>query len=171
MVKYEIRKATIDDLDAIFSIIQKVGTEYGSTSKFVCSKNNKVYENMILSSPAYVAVSENGEIVGSLLLHHDTKDGEGVYKAAGLNSKEISTTIIFETCEVLPEHRGNSLQYLLCKQALKELKAQKYYKKAVCTVHPDNKYSLRNMEKIGFKVAQLTKLYLGYDRFVLIKKI
>jgi len=45
------------------------------------------------------------------------------------------------------------------------------FNKFVCTVHPDNKYSLNNMLDNGYEIVMTTKLYGGLDRHVIVKNI
>ena len=61
---------------------------------------------------------------------------------------------------VLAEARGNGLQlYVL--QKMDELSKEKGYKYAVSTVHPDNIFCIRNMEKHGFIYHQTKEFTRG----------
>ena len=91
-----------------------------------------------------------------------------------LNSFDLSMKIKYSdvadygTMFVNPKYIGNQLQY----QMLKELDGYSLklgYKYAICTVHPDNKYSIKNLLLDGFELKRnkefkrgVRNIYLKY---------
>ena len=71
---------------------------------------------------------------------------------------------------VVPEYQGYGLQYeLFCQsEAIVKNKQMRYL---MATVHPDNIYSFRNMEKLGMKAVLETKKYGGKRRYVMSKTL
>lgn len=68
----------------------------------------------------------------------------------------------YKLCIVKSEYRGNSLQYSLGTElikAAKELNVQIL----CCTASPHNPYSIRNIEKLGFKYNKTLQKY-GFER-------
>ena len=54
-------------------------------------------------------------------------------------------------------------------QAEKDLKKEgfRYF---LCTVHPDNRFSRENMEKLGYRQVWVGEKYGGYMRAVMMKR-
>lgn len=67
-----------------------------------------------------------------------------------------------------PTYRGNGLQYQMLKE-LDKIAKQKGYKYAIVTVHPDNTYSIRNIEQDNFKLLA-TKTFSRGKRNIYLKK-
>ena len=52
-----------------------------------------------------------------------------------------------------------------------EIIKRKKMRYLMATVHPDNIYSLRNMEKLGMKAVLETKKYGGKQRYIMCKTL
>lgn len=75
-----------------------------------------------------------------------------------------------ETVIISPKYRGHHLQARLMAKAEEDLKASGY-KHLLCTIHPDNKYSLNNALSLGYNIQKLTEKYGGLPRYILLKEI
>ena len=75
-----------------------------------------------------------------------------------------------ETAVVSEKFRGIQLQYRLFQKAEEMLHGSEY-RYLMATVHPDNVYSLRNMEKLGCKKAAEVLKYGGKPRLVMWKSL
>ena len=85
-------------------------------------------------------------------------------------SREEMERVALEIAVVEPEYQGYGLQYELFCQA-EEIVKNKQMWYLMATVHPDNIYSFRNMEKLGMKVILETKKYGGKRRYVMSKTL
>ena len=70
---------------------------------------------------------------------------------------------------VNPNYIGNNLQYQMLRE-LDEISRKKGYRYAVVTVHPDNMYSIRNLEKDKFKLIN-TKNFERGTRNIYLKEL
>lgn len=100
---------------------------------------------------------------------------ENMGKYAGLLGEERKKVVYMDSTAVKGKFRGNKLQQKMLAAAEAELlKRQKengadcQYR--MCSVHPDNSYSLNNMRKAGYEIVARTELYGGLERYVLCKK-
>ena len=75
-----------------------------------------------------------------------------------------------DTAAVLPEYRGQKLQYRLMQMAEEELKKEGL-RYLMCTVHPQNRYSRENVLRQGYEVAATKEKYGGYLRDILLKRL
>ncbi|MBQ4050678.1 MAG: GNAT family N-acetyltransferase, partial [Oscillospiraceae bacterium] len=75
-----------------------------------------------------------------------------------------------DSAAVLPGYRGHKLQARLCAMAEQELK-KLGYRYLLCTVHPDNRFSLQNMQKSGYEIQKTMFKYGGLPRHILLKTL
>ena len=75
-----------------------------------------------------------------------------------------------ESAAVHPDYRGRGLQGKLLQEA-ERIERQRGTRFLMATVHPDNVYSLRNLEAAGFQCIQETRKYGGLRRKVLCKRL
>lgn len=165
-----INYATVDDLDAIFSLIQTVGKEMDKKNDdiFAYSKSKDPYLKMLQIGICAVAVS-NDQIVASLLTRPED-NREGLLELAGLPPETINETIEFVTCQVLEQYRGYRLEQKLINFVLKKLESTQY-KYAICTVAPNNKPSLKSVQNLGFKICAEVNTHGNKLRYVLKKEL
>ncbi len=79
-------------------------------------------------------------------------------------------TAHMDTAVILPAYRGNGLQGRLMQKAEEDLK-QAGFRCLLCTIHPDNHYSMNNALKLGYRVAKSTVKYNGLPRNILYKAL
>lgn len=131
-------------------------------------------------------LDKNGFIIGAW--EQETKEMAGFFavvfpdktdnmgKYAGLSGEELKKVIYMDSAAVKAKYRGNRLQQKMLLAAEAELdrrleNADTDCQYRMCSVHPDNSYSLHNMEKNGYGIAARAKLYGGLDRYVLCKNV
>lgn len=85
-----------------------------------------------------------------------------------LNFK-VQEVIDYGPMFVNPNYIGNNLQYQMLRE-LDEISRKKGYRYAVVTVHPDNMYSIRNLEKDKFKLIN-TKNFERGTRNIYLKEL
>ena len=88
-----------------------------------------------------------------------------------MSTEELCGVAHMDSVVILPEFRGYGLQSKLVNKAEEILLKETDYRVCMCTVHPDNKYSLNNMLNHGYKVVAEALKYGGYRRFILKKEI
>ena len=86
----------------------------------------------------------------------------------GMAQEELLKVVNMDTAAVHPDYRGQGLQRKLMAYAEKAL-AEGGERILMCTVHPDNRYSLQNVLSQGYQIAATQPMY-GSVRHVL-KKI
>ena len=86
----------------------------------------------------------------------------------GFTEEQKLHTGIMDTAVVTRRFRGYGLQgrmLAFCEDELKDRELWYY----LTTIHPDNKYSLANMQGGGFEIAKRVVCYGGKDRYILVK--
>lgn len=89
----------------------------------------------------------------------------------GMSTEGLCTVAHMDSVVILPEFRGYGLQSKLVAKAEEILLKETPYRVWMCTVHPDNKYSLNNMLNRGYEVVAEALKYGGYRRYILKKEM
>lgn len=87
-----------------------------------------------------------------------------------LDPEALDRVAHMDSLAVRPRFRGRGLQYQLMASAEQYLMTTSYCH-LMGTVHPDNRYSLGNFLKLGYRIVTTTKKYGGLPRHVLYKSI
>ena len=88
----------------------------------------------------------------------------------GFSEEELRRVVHMDTAVVLPEHRGRGLQSRLMVFPEEELKKAGFIH-LMGTVHPENLYSHRSFEKIGYRVVWSGEKYGGKRRDLMEKDL
>lgn len=89
---------------------------------------------------------------------------------AGLSEEECKKVAVMDTAAVLPEYRGQKLQYRLMQAAEADLR-ELGFKYLTGTIHPNNQYSLHNAMIQGYKVVNTKEKYGGFLRHIVLKNL
>lgn len=164
-----IRKATLEDVDEIYDLLADVHysmpEEVRSWHSY--TKNKERYSLFINDGYCFVACDKD-KIIGAYLTYVLRDDGTEFYQMVKDYFKDATNIIEVINVVVKDGYRGLGLMNKMILKSEELLKDSKYHR-FVTTVHPDNKYSLDNMVKNGFKTVITTKLYGGRDRCILVK--
>lgn len=95
---------------------------------------------------------------------------ENLGRDLGFSDEDLMKSAHMETVVIAPEYRGHHLQARLMAKAEEDLKAAGY-KHLLCTIHPNNPYSMNNALSLGYKVEKLVEKYGGLPRNILLKEI
>lgn len=95
---------------------------------------------------------------------------ENLGRDLGFTDEELMKSAHMETVIILPKYRGHHLQARLMSRAEEDLK-KSGYRHLLCTIHPDNPYSLNNALSLGYKVEKTVEKYGGLPRNILLKEI
>lgn len=87
----------------------------------------------------------------------------------GLEEEELLRVINMDTAAVHPDYRGMGLQKQLMQEAEKEIR-KRGRRILMCTVHPQNCFSLNNVLKQGYRIEKKLPKY-GSVRYILRKDI
>lgn len=174
-MNFKIEQLTETDLPKIMQVMEEVKQSVEVKEWFVA--DDEAYVRKVLSEKGFIvgaAELESSELAGFFMVYYpDTENNMGTY--AGLSKPELAKVVYMDSAAVKEKYRGNRLQQRML-AAVEEI-LQKRQKEAgldrmylMCTVHPDNVFSLRNMEKGGYKIVTRAKMYGGLERYILCKK-
>lgn len=183
--EYRIRRAAMKDVEGINGLMQKVYDELEEKDLFVPDDKNYIARHV--EKEGFILLAENSDdarqedsfqsILCAFLIVRfpgNAKDNLGRY--LHLSLKELSRVVHMESAVVHPDCRGQQLQQRLLMVAerelttdIKEIVEKDYH--LMCTVAPNNFYSMNTMIKMGYKVLITVPMYENKVRSVLCKQI
>ena len=164
---FQIRKATQEDVTQIMAVMEEAGSNPIHPDWFVDDDREFVESHLTHHGFVMVAEAPNGEIAGFFLVK-EPKEEENLGKYLDFSSDKLKKVAVMDSAAVKSTYRGNGLQGKMLEEAEKLLDARFTY--LMCTIHPDNVYSLHNMHSHGYEIQKTVKCYGGLDRHILLKK-
>jgi ribosomal protein S18 acetylase RimI-like enzyme len=148
-----LRLAEANDVPDIYAVMLECLPTYDSS---YCMPNEKsFFVDMIKRDGVVIIAEEVGKLVGYAVLDLNLGTERGNLLKLGIDEEDYMLTMNLEVCMVLPGYRRQGIQKLFIGEALKIAKT-KNYKHIYSTTHPDNRASLTNLLKAGFKKVLLS---------------
>ena len=113
---------------------------------------------------------KNGQTAAIMIVRIPGMAEDNLGEYLKISRGEMKRVAHLEITVVEPGYQGYGLQYELFCRA-EEIVKNKQMRYLMATVHPDNIYSFRNMEKLGMKTVLETKKYGGQRRYVMSKTL
>ena len=165
-------RLTVDDTAEVMNILTTVHEQMDHKEWYVID-NFEYYDYYLQEGKGvgYKAVDmENDRSLGLFIAVIPDKKEMHLGYDCGLTDNQVKREAVMDTVAVLPEARGQNLQFLLM-HAVEEKLREMGYRYLTATVHPDNPYSLRNALKRNYKIMATKEKYGGYLRHVLLKDL
>lgn len=156
-MELEIRRGELRDLENFITLLHEVQEAMPHPEWFFLDPDEEV-RNMLLNGRMLLWVAMDGDRLAGAFDCVMPGFGDSNYgRDLGFSDAELEQVINFDSVAVRPEYRGMGLQRKLMTCA-EEALSQSGSHILLCTIHPDNVFSLENARKRGFEiVAQLPK--------------
>lgn len=171
MQEFQVRQANEADIEAIAQIIDQIKQGMEQPDWFVAS--DRTYVEQHISAQGFTVVAEtlqrNNDVIAAAFVVDfpgDTEENLGLELA--LDQGDRMKVAHMDTAVVLPEYRGHHLQGRLLEAAERET-ARQGMKYLMCTIHPENRYSLNSMMSHGYRIIGTKGMYGGFLRHILYK--
>lgn len=168
----KIEKALVTDASEIMALIQHVHDNMENQQWYVID-SAEYYAHHLEDGKGvgYKSVdTETGKIVGIFIaIIPETVESNLGYDI-GFSEAKAKKAAVMDTAAILPEYRGRNFQYRMMQAAEHDLKEQGY-QYLLCTVHPENRFSLHNVQKQGYEIMITKEKYGGFLRHILLKEI
>ena len=163
------RRGTSADTEGFIRFLQEVWETMPRKEWFYLDPPDTVREMMNDGTMA-LWVAMDGERMAAAfdILFHGLASNNYGYDL-GLTEQELLQVVHMDTSAVHPDYRGRGLQQKMVQTAEEALSGWGR-RILLCTVHPDNVYSLNNMQKQGYTIQKRVSKY-GSQRFILRKDI
>lgn len=164
-----IRKADVSDVGGIMRLMEDAGKNPEHPKWFVADDEAYVRAHLDGKGFTIVAESADGEIAGFFIVKEpEPEDNLGVH--LGFDEEKLKKVAVMDSAVVGSRWRGNGLQGRMLEKA-EELLDKRRFTCLMCTIHPENRYSLHNMQKHGYEVKKTTECYGGLIRHILLKEL
>ena len=168
-MQLDFRKGTREDTEMFLRFLEEVKQAMAQQDWFYLDPPEVVREMMAEGiMELWVAMDGNRLAAAFDILHPGPAEFNYGYDL-GLSEEELLQVVHMDTSAVHADYRGQGLQGRMVHTAEKELSGQGR-KILLCTVHPENRYSLNNMLKQGYQIQKRVKKY-GSERYILRKDI
>ena len=168
MMDFRIRRASLNDVDGIMEIMEEARCNTEHPDWFAADDAEFVKGHLADKGFVIVAETQDGRIAGFFLVKEpELKENLGTY--LGFGEDKLARVAVMDSAAVGSQFRGNGLQGKMLEAAEAFLDKERF-SYLMCTIHPDNRYSLRNMRSHGYEVKMKTKCYGGLERYILLKE-
>jgi len=155
---YTMRLISERELEEVVALQQVVYNQLPNKQVLYIDSYQEMLTDMRLGAKVIGVFNEDDRIIAYRYVgfpgHDDKNLGNDIY----LPKKELEKVVHLETTVVHPDYRGNGLQSLTLEQLIPVIK-DLGYKHLLCTVSPQNYFSLFNIMKNGLKIKALKKKY------------
>lgn len=164
-----IRKGTAEDLGTFARLLEEVGQGMGNPEWFCVDPVEELQRLMDKGILELWLAMDGDRVAAAFDLLIPGEDPVNYGYALGLSRQELLRVVNMDAVAVRPEYRGQGLQRRLMREAETWL-GERQDRILLCTVHPDNRFSLENVLAQGYAVKAKIFIY-GSVRYLLQKNI
>lgn len=168
-MEISIRRGTMADLEAYLRLLHDVKDTMTNQEWFFLDPDDEIREMMHSGKMQLWVAEANGQLAGAFDLIYPGLDAYNYGYDLDFGEEQLLRVVQMDTAAVHPDYRGLGLQKRLMKEAEQEILRQPR-RILLCTIHPDNKYSLQNVLKQGYTIEKRIAKY-GSVRYVLRKDL
>lgn len=163
------RKGTYCDVERFLSLVQRVREEMTKKEWFYLDAPEDV-RSMVANGTMEFWLAVDGETTAAVFsIIIPGMDACNYGYDLGFSNEMLLQVINMDTVAVHPDYRGQGLQRKLMTIAESEI-LQQGSRILLCTIHPENQYSLQNAQRQGYAIQAKLEKY-GSVRYVLRKDI
>ncbi len=122
----------------------------------------EIYDDMLQGAKIIGVFNGKKDLIAYRYVGFPGQDEKNLGNDINMSKRDLPKVAHLETTVVHPEYRGNSLQSLTLQTIIPTIK-ESGYNHLLCTVSPQNIYSLYNIMKNGLIIKALKKKY-GTDK-------
>ena len=168
-MELNFRKGTLADTENFIQFLEEVKAAMPQQDWFYLDPPDTVREMMADGTMELWVAMEGNRIAAAFDILHPGLASFNYGYDLDLSQEELLRVVHMDTSAVHSDYRGMGLQRKMVQTAEEELSGQGRTI-LLCTVHPENRYSLNNMLQQGYTVQKRVKKYAS-ERFVLRKDI
>ena len=151
-----IREGTRQDIQRVLTFLAQIQAEMPNPEWF-CLDTPEEFRQRMENGSTRLWVAEEGErLAGVFTVVFPGTSPVNYGWQLNLPPEDLARVVNMDTAAVHPNFRGQGLQRRLMQTAEKELGPGKIL---LCTIHPDNAYSLRNAQSQGYEIQATLPMY------------
>ena len=162
----QIRKISMDELHKYLEFSHIVKDMMVEDDWFFLDPDEEVREMMERDAVGIWLAEDGDRIAAAFCIVYPGLEEFNIGYDLGFSQEELKRVVHMDTAAVHPDYRGRGLQNRMMGLAEQELQG----KILLCTIHPDNRYSLNNVLKLGYTIEKKTERYNSV-RYILRKDL
>lgn len=168
-MQLEIRKGTPADTEAFIALLETVRQGMTHPEWFYLDPPEYVREAMETGRMELWVAMDGAIMAGAFDILRPGLEPYNYGYDLGFNQEELLSVVNMDSAAVHPDYRGLGLQRKLIQCAETQLCREGGHI-LLCTVHPENLYSLRNAQALGYEIMKKLEKY-GSVRYLLRKDL
>lgn len=162
----QIRKIGIKEVHKYLEFLHEIKAMMEQDEWFFLDPDEEVYEMMDHDAMG-IWLAEDGERIAAVFcVVYPGLQRFNLGYDLDFPDEDLRRVVHMDTAAVHPDYRGQKLQYRMMLHAEQELTGRIL----LCTIHPDNRYSLNNVLKQGYTIEKRLEKY-GSIRYLLRKNL
>ena len=162
----QIRKVGKEETNKYLEFLHGVKALMEQEEWFFLDPDEEVYEMMERDAMGIWLAEDGGRIAAVFSVVYPGMQKFNLGYDLGFSAEDLTRVVHMDTAAVHPDYRGRGIQHRMMLHAEEELAG----KILLCTIHPDNRYSLNNVLKQGYTIEKKTEKY-GSIRYILRKDL
>lgn len=151
-----IRRGTCEDTERVMTFLAQIKAEM-THKEWFCLDTPEEFRQRMENGSTWLWVAEDGEkLAGIFTVVFPGTSPVNYGWQLNLPSEDLTQVVNMDTAAVHPDYRGQGLQRRLMQTAERELGPGKIL---LCTIHPDNQYSLHNAQSQGYEIQATLPMY------------
>ena len=166
----QIRRVGTEETERYLSFLHDVKAGMAQDDWFYLDPDDEAREMMEEGSMQLWFAEEGDTLVGVFSLIVPGLKSFNLGYDLGFETQMLERVIHMDTAAVHPSFRGHDLQYRMMMAAEEDLR-KIGGAILLCTIHPENQYSVRNVLRQGYSVEKKLEKYGGVIRYILRKDL
>lgn len=162
----QIRKIGMEEVHKYLEFLHEVKAMMEQDEWFFLDPDEEVYEMMERDAMGIWLAEDGARIAAVFCVVYPGMEKFNLGYDLNFGEEDLNRVVHMDTAAVHPDYRGQGLQQRMMLHAEQELEGRIL----MCTIHPDNRYSLNNVLKQGYSIEKKTEKY-GSIRYILRKDI
>lgn len=154
----EIRRGTEQDTESFIDLMAFVRQSMDHKEWLYLDPPEDVREMMKNGTMSLWVAMDGDHMVGAFDVLHPGLESYNYGYVLGYSKEELQLVVNMDTAVVHPDYRGSGLQKKLMQYAEETLSMEGKHI-LMCTVHPDNHFSLNNVLSQGYAIQKTTAMY------------
>ena len=164
-----IRKGSGRDTDNLIRLLQQVRESMEHKEWFYLDPPENVQKMMENGAMQLWVAMDGARLAAAFTMIIPGQEEDNYGYDLGFSEEQLLKVINMDTAAVHPDYRGQGLQKKLMQTAEAEI-AKEGERILLCTVHPENRFSLQNVLSQGYTIQKKLEKY-GSVRYILRKDI
>lgn len=158
-----IREGTRQDVPRVLTFLYQIRQAMAHPEWFCLDTPEEFRERMENGSMRLWMAEEGEKLAGVFTVVFPGTSPVNYGWKLNLPENDLPRVVNMDTAAVHPDYRGRGLQRRLMETAERELGPNRIL---LCTIHPDNRYSLRNALNQGYEIQATLPMYGSIRHFL-----